>query len=102
MYNSYLFLHTSQYINYFDLINLFNINKLNDKQKNYLFRICIHKDNFIKKFFKKSKHILKNIGSIELINTKLWGLFYFKYYENKYALDWVNFPCDWKFNIIKN
>lgn len=102
MYNSYLLLHTSQYINYFDLKNIIDISKINNSHKNYLFDQYIKKANIIKRFFKMSHGILKNIDSIELYNTKLWGLFYFKYYEKEHAEHWIEFPCDWKFNIIKN
>ena len=86
MYNSYLLINTSQYINYYDLINILNNSNITTDNKKYLFGTFEKKANTIKKFFKKSHNLLKNIDVIDLNNTKLWGLYYFKNYEPKFGL----------------
>ena len=97
-----LLLNTCQYLNYYQLKNIYLSNKLFNTYEEYLFKNFEIKANIIKRFFKYSNDLLKNIHKIELVNTKLMGLYYFKSYEIEFAKGWIEFPCDWKFNIIKN
>ena len=88
----------SLYLKYNDFYDMYKLypNILNSINKQYII-----KANKIKKFLKMSVNMFKSIDTIDLNTTKLMGLFYFKNYEHKYAIGWIDFSiCEWKNKIL--
>ena len=92
-----------QFLKYDYILKILEINNNNidNNIKHHILMSINKKANTIIKFFKYTHNIFKNIDQVELKNTKLMGLYYFKNYEKEYASEWIIFPCSWKFNIIK-
>ena len=98
---TFLLINTSMFINYFDLVNIINL--YDNFNKNKFLYDYITKANIIKKFFKNTINIFKNINENRLHNPKLCALYYFKYYPSEFTEKWIFFEgCEYKSNIIKN